>query len=53
LRGGRIVLAHGRDAADVAFVTDYGALELRSMAVLVHDGFGTTALNLEPLRAAG
>jgi transglutaminase-like putative cysteine protease len=34
-RGGRIVLAYGRDAADVAFISDYGAqpLEVREMKV--------------------
>ena len=37
LRGGRIVLAHGRDAADIAFVTSYGNLTLRSMAVSVRE----------------
>ena len=37
LRGGRVVLAHGRDAADVAFVTDYGALKLRNMRVSVQE----------------
>ena len=37
LRGGRIVLAQGRDAADVAFATDYGALALRSMQVAVRE----------------
>ena len=37
LRGGRVVVAHGRDAADVAFVTDYGALKLRSMRVSVNE----------------
>ena len=28
-RGGRIVLAYGHDAADVAFISDYGALPLQ------------------------
>ncbi|HTU62710.1 MAG TPA: transglutaminase family protein [Polyangiales bacterium] len=37
LRGGRIVLAHGRDAADVAFVTSYGDLTLRAMSVSVRE----------------
>lgn len=36
LRGGRVVIAHGRDAADVAFVTDYGAMRLTSMQVGLH-----------------
>ncbi|MBC7681827.1 MAG: transglutaminase family protein [Ferruginibacter sp.] len=36
-RGGRIVLAYGRDAADVAFISDYGSapLEIQSMQVTV------------------
>ena len=36
-RGGRIVLAYGRDAADVAFLSDYGPqpLEVREMQVEV------------------
>ena len=36
-RGGRIVLAYGRDAADVAFISDYGAqpLQMNEMRVEV------------------
>lgn len=34
-RGGRIVVAHGRDAADVAFLSNYGPLEITSMDVSV------------------
>ena len=36
-RGGRIVLAYGRDAADVAFMSDYGAqpLQVTNMQVAV------------------
>lgn len=34
-RGGRIVLAYGRDAADVAFLSNYGALETKNMEVWV------------------
>ena len=36
-RGGRIVLAYGRDAADVAFISDYGSapLEIQNMQVTV------------------
>lgn len=37
LRGGRIVLAHGRDAADVAFMTDYGDISLKTMSVTVQE----------------
>ncbi len=32
-RGGRVVLAYGRDAADVAFITNYGALQTVAMKV--------------------
>jgi transglutaminase-like putative cysteine protease len=34
-RGGRIVVAYGRDAADVAFISNYGALETVEMKVWV------------------
>lgn len=34
-RGGRIVVAHGRDAADVAFLSNYGPLEITDMEVSV------------------
>lgn len=34
-RGGRIVLAYGRDAADVAFISNYGELETVEMSVWV------------------
>lgn len=34
-RGGRIVVAHGRDAADVAFLSNYGPLEITGMDVSV------------------
>ncbi|RYF18062.1 MAG: transglutaminase family protein [Comamonadaceae bacterium] len=34
-RGGRIVVAHGRDAADVAFLSNYGPMELTDMDVSV------------------
>ena len=34
-RGGRIVLAYGHDAADVAFISDYGALPLQMNKMLV------------------
>lgn len=37
-RGGRIVLGYGRDAADVAFISDYGSapLEVQNMQVTVN-----------------
>jgi transglutaminase-like putative cysteine protease len=34
-RGGRIVVAYGRDAADVAFISNYGPLEMGEMVVTV------------------
>lgn len=34
-RGGRIVVAHGRDAADVAFLSNFGPLEITKMDVSV------------------
>ncbi|NML48151.1 transglutaminase family protein [Ramlibacter sp. G-1-2-2] len=34
-RGGRIVVAHGRDIADVAFLSNYGPLEITNMEVSV------------------
>jgi transglutaminase-like putative cysteine protease len=43
LLGGRIVVAYGRDAADVAFVTDYGSLRLVRMEVSVHESVAELA----------
>ena len=40
-RGGRVVVAYGHDAADVAFISNYGPLETESLRVtveLAHDG---------------
>jgi transglutaminase-like putative cysteine protease len=34
-RGGRVVVAHGRDAADVAFLSNFGPLEITAMEVSV------------------
>ena len=34
-RGGRIVVGYGRDAADVAFLTNYGEMTIEAMAVSV------------------
>lgn len=51
LRGGRIVLAYGRDATDVAFVTDYGSLTLLRMNVTLAEGVSSAAR--QRLRAAG
>jgi transglutaminase-like putative cysteine protease len=39
-RGGRIVVAHGRDAADVAFLSNYGPLEITEMQVSVTEVAG-------------
>lgn len=36
-RGGRVVLAYGRDAADVAFISNYGPLETIAMTVWADD----------------
>ncbi|MEO7242376.1 MAG: transglutaminase family protein [Variovorax sp.] len=36
-RGGRIVVAYGRDAADVAFISNYGPLEIGEMKVSVEE----------------
>jgi transglutaminase-like putative cysteine protease len=36
-RGGRIAVAYGRDAADVALFTEYGAIEVKKMRVSVTD----------------
>lgn len=35
-RGGRVMVAHGRDATDVAFLSNYGPLEVTRMEVSVH-----------------
>ncbi|MFC5500186.1 transglutaminase domain-containing protein [Caenimonas terrae] len=34
-RGGRVVVAYGRDIADVAFLSNYGPMEIREMTVSV------------------
>ncbi|MBD9469136.1 transglutaminase family protein [Pseudoxanthomonas sp. PXM01] len=39
-RGGRIVVAYGRDAADVAFLTNYGWLQTLEMQVWVGEPVG-------------
>ena len=36
-RGGRVVLAYGRDAADVAFISNYGPLQTVAMQVWVEE----------------
>lgn len=47
LEGGRIVLAYGRDAADVAFLTDYGSLQLKTMRVAVEKVSELSTAHLE------
>ncbi|WP_317131641.1 transglutaminase family protein [Sphingobacterium alkalisoli] len=37
-KGGRILVAYGRDAADVAFATHFGAVTLNEMQVSVEEG---------------
>ncbi|MDQ3469810.1 MAG: transglutaminase family protein, partial [Actinomycetota bacterium] len=45
-RGNRVTVAYGRDAADVALVTQFGPMQLLTMAVFVHptpdDGLAVT-----------
>ena len=41
-RGNRIAIAYGRDAADVALVTQFGALELKKMKVTVEEAGAST-----------
>lgn len=56
LAGGRIVVAYGRDAADVAFLTDFGSLQLRTMKVWterIADESNDEAPSRESLAAAG
>ena len=36
-RGGRVVLAYGRDAADVALISNYGPLQTIAMRVWVNE----------------
>ncbi len=51
-RGGRIVLAYGRDAADVAFVSNYGPLEMGEMKVTVEqldDASGSSEASTAPV----
>lgn len=47
-RGNRVVVGYGRDAADVAFVTQFGPLELETMEVYVRAGSGTGAQRPRP-----
>ncbi len=47
-RGGRVVLAYGRDAADVAFISNYGPLETTAMQVWVELAMATPPLPAAP-----
>ncbi len=47
-RGGRIVVAYGRDAADVAFLSNYGALETVEMQVSVERQDAEPLLTIAP-----
>ena len=44
-RAGRIVLAYGHDAANVAFISDYGALPLQMDEMRVEVCMADEALN--------
>jgi len=48
-RGGRVVLAYGRDAADVAFITNYGALQTVAMKVWADEALPPAALPPAPV----
>lgn len=50
--GGRVVLAYGRDAADVAFISNYGALTTLAMKVWVELAPPVAALPPAPSRLA-
>lgn len=47
-RGGRVVLAYGRDAADVAFITNYGPLRTTAMRVWVEEALSAPELPARP-----
>ena len=42
-RGGRIAIAYGRDAADVALITDFGTIKIENMHVSVENVSATLA----------
>ncbi|MCG9890484.1 MAG: transglutaminase family protein [Thermosynechococcaceae cyanobacterium MS004] len=50
-KGNRVAIAYGRDAADVALITQFGPMELTQMEVTVSPGTAPEleALELEPL----
>ncbi|MEJ8849264.1 transglutaminase family protein [Variovorax rhizosphaerae] len=47
-RGGRIVVAYGRDAADVAFLSNYGPLEMGEMEVTVEEVLPGSQVDVAP-----
>ena len=51
-RIGRIVIAHGRDAADVAISTSFGAAQLASFAVVTEEVNESALLLAKTAKAA-
>jgi len=47
-RGNRVTIAYGRDAADVAFVTQFGPVELEQMFVYVRSALGLPPVDTGP-----
>jgi len=47
-RGNRVTIAYGRDAADVAFVTQFGPVELQQMSVFVRAAASAAAADTVP-----
>jgi transglutaminase-like putative cysteine protease len=47
-RGNRVTIAYGRDAADVAFVTQFGPVELEEMFVFVRESTDVPAVDTGP-----
>lgn len=47
-RGNRVTIAYGRDAADVAFVTQFGPVELEQMSVFVREAGPIPAVDTGP-----
>jgi transglutaminase-like putative cysteine protease len=50
-RGNRVTIAYGRDAADVAFVTQFGPVELEEMSVFVREAADTPPVDAGPTPA--
>ena len=49
-RGNRVTIAYGRDAADVAFVTQFGPVELEQMYVYVRPALELPPVDTGPVR---